>query len=90
MVVALEHAHEYVIVPASFDVKVKLGVAVHVLVTVHAVNNGAVVSPPHDGGVQIVQVSQLFIVFVPQKHQSRSEHVCPSLTVVLMRSRQHR
>ena len=54
-VVTLVHAHEYVIVPASFEVNAKFGVAVPVLVTAQAVNVGGVVSPPHSEGGNALQ-----------------------------------
>ena len=54
-VVTLVHAHEYVIVPVSFEVNAKFGVAVPVLVTAQPVNVGGVVSPPHSEGGNALQ-----------------------------------
>lgn len=60
VVVALEHAQTYAIVPASSVVNAKLGVTVFVLLTAHAVNIGDIISvtknavqePPYDSGSQ--------------------------------------
>jgi hypothetical protein len=84
------HAPEKVIVPASSDVKLKCAKAVEVLVMLNNDNVGGVVSHHGFHPQPILHVCWSLIELLPQKHQSGSEHVCPSLTVVFILSRPHR
>ena len=88
-VVTLVHAHEYVIVPVSFEVNAKFGVAVPVLVTAQAVNVGGVVSPPHSEGGNALQEPPYATESPSHIHSSGSSQIPFAVMIVDKLSERH-
>lgn len=89
VVVVLTHTHEKLIVHASVEMNMKLGVAVPVLLTAHAVKIGGVVSPPQPVGGKALQVALYAVGRPSQIHPSGSEHDPFDVMIVNILSDKH-